>query len=131
MAAIGRRNVQEQNADAKAVIRAAASSFNDDPLRFSWLSDVLLTNSLSPQKGILVSLSSIPDEGGELYSGLWLTSCRQFFKFSVLLPRNGSEVEVEEWRNVTNEIIVEARRPGTGKSFGLLSLEVLDELKEG
>lgn len=33
-------------------------------------------------------------------------------------------------RNVTNETIVEARRPGTGKSFGLLSWEVLDELKE-
>jgi hypothetical protein len=130
MAAIGRRNVQQQNADTKARIRNVASSFRSDPLRFSWLIEVLQANSLSPQEGILVSLSHMPDQGGELYDGLWLSSQRQFFELSVLMPRREASLEVEEWRNVTVDTVVSAHQPGTGKSFGLLALEVLDEMQE-
>jgi len=130
MAAIGRRNVQEQNQDAQARIRAVASSFEADPLRFSWLIEVLHANSMSPQEGILVELSHVPEQGGELYEGLWLTHQKQFFQFSVLVPRNGEELHVEQWRDVTPEITVNARQQGTGKSFGFLALDFLHEAQE-
>jgi len=127
MAAIGRRNVQEQNRDTQERIRATASSFRTDPLRYSWLIEILQAKSLSPERGVLVSLTREPEQFGDICQGLWLTHESKFFEFSVLLQRNDAGSELEEWRDVTDETIVNAHQPGTGKSFGLLALEVLGE----
>jgi hypothetical protein len=77
-----------------------------------------------------VSLACELEQFGDICRGLWLTREREFFEFSVLLQRNDAEVELEEWRDVTDETIVNAHQPGTGKSFGLLALEVLGETYE-
>jgi hypothetical protein len=130
MAALGRRNVQEQNRDTQARIRATSFSFRDDPLRYSWLIEVLQAKSLSPEQGVLVSVEREPEQFGDLCRGLWLTHEREFFEFSVLLHRDGAGLELEEWRDVTAQTTVNAREPGTGKSFGLLALEVLGEAQE-
>jgi len=127
MAAIGRRNVQEQNEDTRTRIRATSSSFEEQPLRFSWLIELLQARLISPRDGILIELSHVPEQGGELYEGLWLTRQERFFQFSVLVPRTGGEPDVELWRDTTSEITVAACQPGTGKSLGLLALEVLRE----
>ncbi len=126
MAAIGRRNVQEQNRDTQQRIRAIASAFEADPLRFSWLIEVLQSKAVSPRNGILMSLSQTPDQEGELHRGLWLTKQRQFFEFAVMLSRIDSEPKLEEWKDVSSQMTVNAHQPGTGKSLALLALEVLD-----
>ena len=130
MAAIGRRNVQEQNEDTRTRIRAISSSFRQDPLRFSWLVELLHAKAISPQDGILVQVSHVPEQGGELYEGLWLTHQERFFEFSIFIPRASGELDVERWRDVTSETSVAAHQPGTGKSRGLLALEVMREASE-
>jgi len=129
LAAIGRRNVQEQNAETKARIRAVAALFKEDPLRVAWLFDLLQAQSVSAE-GILVSLADVPEQSGQQYYGMWLTLERQFFRFSVVISRDTGEFELEEWRDVTAETIVNEHVPGTGKSFGFLALEVLRELQD-
>ena len=80
MAAIGRRNVQEQNAETKARIHAVAASFKEDPLRAAWLLDLLQAQLVSAE-GILVALADVPEQSGQQYYGTWLTLERQFFSF--------------------------------------------------
>lgn len=130
MAAIGRRSVQEQNQETQSQIRTIASRFRSEPLRFLWLIDILKSKRLSPERGILVSLRNVPDQGGTLNNGVWLTDQHRFIEFSVLLPHSGGEPELESWVDTTTETIVKAHQPGTGKSFGLLALEVLSETIE-
>ena len=130
MAAIGRRNVQEQNQETKARIFTLASTFEAEPLRFSWLIEVLHAKAMSPLHGILVEVSQVSEQDGDLYSGLWLTDQGKFFRFSALIPRNNAELHLEQWRDETAGIAVSAHQPGTGKSFGLLALEVLRERRE-
>lgn len=127
MAASGRRNVQEQNADTKARIRAVAASFKDSPLNFTWLIELLQAQSIPLERGMLVSLAHVPEQSGEQYLGTWLTLEGRFFQFSVLVSRTDAELEIEEWQDVTARTTVNAHLPGTGKSFGFLALEVLRE----
>lgn len=129
MAAIGRRNVQEQNADAKARIRAIAASFQECQFNRPWLIELLQAQSMPVERGILVVLAHVPEQSGDQYSGSWLTSERRFFRFSTLVPRANAPLQIEEWRDVTTETTVNEHLPGTGKSFGFLALEVLRELQ--
>jgi hypothetical protein len=128
MAANQRRNVQQQNEETQSRIRRVASSFIADPLRFHWLIETLTERSLSPQDGVLVELKQLPDQAGDVQSGLWLSRERRFYKFAVLLPRTDAPIEIEEWGEVTAEMPVSAHQPGTGRTFAFAALEVLDEL---
>lgn len=121
------RNVQEQNEDTRARILQIASSYRTEPLRYQWLNVFLSERHLRPTEGILVSLHHVPDQGGELRDGMWLTAERRFFQFSILFPSNGGAPEVEQWEEITEKMPVNARQPGTGKSFAKLALEVLDQ----
>jgi hypothetical protein len=127
MTAIGRLSVQEQNQQAQIRMRAIASQFKRDTADFQWLIDILESNSETAQSGVLVSLKRVPDQGGNICDGVWLSADRRFVEFSVLLPYNGGPPQLEFWNDVTDDIIVNAHQPGTGKSFGFLALEILDE----
>jgi hypothetical protein len=129
MATIGRRNVQEQNADAKARIRAIAASFKGDAFGFPWLIELLQAQSMPVERGVLVSIADVPEQSGQQYSGTWLTREGRFFQFDVLVPQTNAELEIEGWEDVTAQTIVSEHLPGTGKSFGFLALEVLRELQ--
>jgi len=78
---------------------------------------------------LLVAFSSVPDQGGgDWVSGTWLTDTRRFWKFEAVVPtRAGEQVEIERLVDVTDSVLVSAHVPGTGKSFGSLALEVLNQ----
>src|SRR5690349_14743699 len=120
-----RRNVQEQNLETREQIVRVAREFRRDPSQFPGVIHTLRAHSLDPRKGILVECKDFLDQGGHVYAGCWLTGDREFFRFAVLIPFNRADPPVvEEWREVTAEIVVNAHVPGTGKSFGWLALDV-------
>src|SRR5262245_6048872 len=124
-----RRNVQEQNDVTRQEIRRTAAAFRDDMLRYPWLLSELTQRGLDPSKGILAQLHLTPDQDGDLFEGCWLSEDRRFYRFEVLVAREPRvSAEVEQWRDATAEVLVNARQPGTGKSFGFIALEVLREL---
>ena len=127
MAVVGHRSVQEQNQQAQAQMRAVASQFKNDSRSFIWLIDILEANSESFQRGVLVSLKRTPDPSGNVCEGVWVSADRRFLEFSVSLPFDDGPPELEFWNDVTEDVIVSAHQPGTGKSFGFLALEILDE----
>jgi hypothetical protein len=102
-----------------------AREFRRDPSQFPGVIHTLHAHSLDPSKGILVECRDFFDQDGHVYEGCWLTADREFFRFAVLIPFNKPDPPVvEEWREVTAEIVVNAHVPGTGKSFGWLALDV-------
>ena len=122
-----RRNVQEQNDETRREIQRTAKAFRADTFRYAWLLSELVERGLHPTTGILAQLKCISEQQGDCYEGYWLSEDRKFYRFEVLVTR-GPRVssETEAWRDVTAEIVSKARQPGTGKSFGFIALEVLD-----
>ena len=64
--------------------------------------------------------------------GLWLTESQQFWEFAVVVSSGAhAKATVERYENVTPSVVISAHQPGTGKSFGFLALEVLNEARGG
>jgi hypothetical protein len=127
MTALGRLSIQQQNQQARTRMRAISSQFKTDSAAFGWLLDILESKSEPSQLGVLVSLKRTPDKGGNICDGIWLSAERRFVEFSVLLPYSDGPPELEFWDDVTDFVIVNEHQPGTGKSFGFLALEILDD----
>ena len=124
---LSRHSVQHQNREAREKILAVAREFRRDPDQFPGVIHTLHAHSLDPREGILAECDYCPDQGGHVLYGCWLTRGREFFRFSVLNPYDRAEPPVvEEWQEVTQDIVINAHVPGTGKSFGWLALDVLD-----
>ena len=61
--------------------------------------------------------------------GTWLTNHLQFIDYEIYLdPKDEYLVEIDIWKNVTDQVEINPRNPGTGKSVGWLSIEVLEEM---
>jgi hypothetical protein len=127
MTTTGKPSLQKQNQQAQDRMRAIALRFKRDSTGFKWLIDILQLISESPERGILISFKQTSDQDNNICEGVWLSANRRFLEFNVLLPRDGEPPEIEFWNDVTDDIIVNAHQPGTGKSFGFLALELLDE----
>lgn len=122
------QSVQQQNAATRAQIELVAERFANDPQGFSWLHTVLARNGLDPRTGLLVILSELADQEGNVMSGLWLTQTRQFWEFSVVIARTTGELlSVDQFSNVTESMVVNASVRGIGHSFGHLACQVLSE----
>ena len=125
------RSVAQQNEIALAEIERAAHWQDDKAGVATWLPGLLATQGLSASDGMLAALSSVPEQGGELFYGTWLTGAARFWKFSVVISRTTREAEDAEFEDVTESTIVSAHERGTGKSFGFLALQVLHAGKAG
>jgi hypothetical protein len=126
------RSVSRQNAETLAEIRRTAEDFATGTAVALWLHGVLQSHGLNAQEGILVRLNPLPEQGGTLYKGLWLSKGQEFWEFSVLVPTGSKRfAEVESFVNVTQAVAVSAHVPGTGKSFGYLAHEILREAHGG
>ena len=79
--------------------RCAAQCESTD--EFSWLLSEVIYRQLGSAEGIMCELRRIPEQGGVDWEGLWLSETRRFFQFSVQSPYDGSDVEIEEWEEVT------------------------------
>ena len=120
-----KKNVQQQNADLSERIRDTALRW---AFRCDWLPSLLLARGLDPGDGILVELSQIPGQGGDHFYGVWLTSTKRFWRFEIQTPLDGGELVVDVFEDATSEIVVSDHVPGTGRSFGALAIELLDEV---
>ena len=124
------RSVQQQNTATKAEIQRLAARFSSDPLSFTWLCAALYSHELNPHAGILVRLAELPEQEGNLMSGVWLTDTKQFWEFALLRHRSTEELlDVELFANITSSVSVTPRVRGTGNSFGFLACQVLEETR--
>src|SRR5690349_9322968 len=118
-----KQDVQQQNEAARLTIASTATTFRSDPLKYPWLTCELQKRGIDLAAGILVSLDSLPEQGGELKSGIWLTPDRRFYRFEVLVSRDSNDPDtVESWEDVTATTLVNAHQRGTGQSFGWLAI---------
>jgi hypothetical protein len=125
------RNVEKQNDVMKAQILRAADRFRREDKYTAWLVGYLLSKGIDPKCGLLVSLTSIPDQAGDLIKGIWVTSSREFWEVEGVVERDSGEIiEVERFENITSLVAIDGHLKGAGKSFGYLAIEVLNEALE-
>jgi len=123
-------SVQTQNAQAGAQIARIAGWFAQQPSPLPWLIELLAERDLASGRGILVRYEDIPDQGGTLCKGVWLTPGRRFWQFEVLVPSSkAAVVSVEKFREITEDVPVSSHARGIGKSFGALAVEHLEALQ--
>ncbi len=122
------KNVQEQNALLKNKIENLVVSYAENPNDYDWLISILHEHKLDPSDGVLVELACCFDQGPvENCDGLWLTSNKRFFSFEVELQYKTNKLQVlESWVEVTDIVEVNKHGHGTGKTFGYLAIEVLE-----
>ena len=90
----------------------------------SWLPRLFAQQGLSVNDGLLVQLQSVPEQAGEQFLGTWLTGGKEFWEFSIVVSRRSAALlEVEQFSNITHSTVVSAHVPGTGPSFGYLTLQ--------
>jgi hypothetical protein len=122
------RNVQQQAAEMRATIKRAASVGAAPP---RWLLSTLHLHSLQPQAGLLVRYVVVPEQDGDLHTGIWLTDSLEFWEFEVMVSRDSQHMlNVEEFSNATASYPAVAALPGTGPSFGYLARQVLHETRD-
>jgi len=123
---IRNKNVQQQNELTYLEMKEEADSFRNNPELFPWLIESLSKNSLTVEAGILVSRSSVPEQGGNQWMGTWLTMDKRFYEFDIMANyETGLLIEIESWEEI--HPIVSKHCKGTGKSFGYLALKLLVE----
>lgn len=123
------KNVAQQNAETKAEIYRTTQLSSTNPILFEIAASVLELHGIRRESALLVHLSEIPEQEGNLFSGLWLTDSLQFWQFEVIVSRHSGELlGVDKFENVTPTIVLNAHTPGIGKSFGCLAHEVLSEI---
>lgn len=122
------RNVQQQAAEMRARIKQAAAIGEALP---PWLRSALQQNALLPHAGLLVRYFVVPEQEGDLHTGIWLTDSLEFWEFEVMVSREAPQmIDVEEFANATAAHRVVASLPGTGPSFGYLARQVLHESRD-
>ena len=127
-----RLSVQRQNEETKSAIRRVASLFASKPSSLAWLERLLQSHNLDPESGFLARLSETPEQDGNLFSGIWLTRSHEFWEFRAMVSRATGEVlDVECFDNITPSVNVSAHVQATGKSFGYLAFQVLQEMYGG
>ncbi|MFT6190138.1 MAG: hypothetical protein ACJAZ6_001973 [Oleispira sp.] len=126
---IRNKNVQQQNELMYLEINETAESFRAQPENYPWLITLLSKYAISPVDGLLVSCSSVPEQGGNQWMGTWLTQDERFIEFDIMADyKTGVLLEVDGWEEITPAITVNGK--GTGKSFGYLALQLLSKNKK-
>ncbi len=125
-------NVQEQNALEKSSIMEVAKSYLAKELHTAWVSDALKSKAINSDLGILIKVSSTPCGGNEQSSyATWLTVDEQFYEIEATTILDSYElVSVDVIDNSSEVVEISSHLRGKGKSFGQLSLEILNELSK-
>lgn len=126
---IRNKNVQQQNQLMYLEMKQEAESFRNQPDAYPWLVATLTQYALTPIDGLLVSCSSVPEQGGNEWMGTWLTNDQRFVEFDIMAEySSGTLLEVDAWDEFSPE--VSKHRKGTGKTFGYLALQLLAEYEK-
>ena len=122
-------STHDQAKQTKANILNTALWARREMLASAWLLRLLKDMGQDPANGIVVALHEVQDQGGIFYGGTWLNASREFWAFEVMVSDcRQNLLEVERLDNVTADVVVTAHGKGTGKSFGLLAIEVLGDI---
>lgn len=126
---IRNKNVQQQNMLTYLEMEREAECFRCQPKSYPWLLAVLEKFEKDPTGGLLISCTSVPEQGGMEWMGTWLTSDKQFFEFDVMADYSSGELlEVDEWYEYQPNISAHCK--GTGKSDAYIALELLEKFKK-
>ncbi len=116
------RSVAQQNQLMYLEMKICAQNASSQP----WLREALSRHGCDFDAGVLILLSSIPDQAGTLWYGTWLTQNHHFYEFVVATSRDGNEIlEVESWAKATPEVAQNVK--GIGKTPAFIAIEVLSE----
>ena len=120
-------NVQEQNALQEDQILQEAKYWRKHSLPFA-LQKFFQEQEIDVQSAIMVDYSQ-DFPGCSSDEGIILTPEKRSFKFKLDLTKDKKKVrDVYVWKEITDEIGISESKPGTGATWGELSLKVLNEL---
>ena len=122
-----KKSVQDQNAISKhAILTCAQRWLNGEELPKP-IENFLYKNGLNRQNSLLVEYHGGPAKYQMSYSGVLITNEEKFIGFEFDLNVRETNIEhIEQFGPV--ELETSAHLKGTGKSFGCLSIEVLNEV---
>ena len=126
------KNVQEQNClDRNTVLECSLNYRNKDPLPKA-LNYLFEAFGINLQKDALLWHDRMPCGGFTIpYRGSWLTREHRFIEYEVFLdPKDEAVVSIEEWNDITDSVEISAHSRGTGKTHGMLCIEVLNEINQ-
>ena len=118
-------DVQAQNALSKVRMAEFARPFRNGDPGLDWVRQILIREGIDPNDGLLAEASSVPCGGGdESADATWVSHRGQVYAIEATISRQTGRVELDEMVDVTDQL-GPARKPGTGKSLGLLALELM------
>jgi len=125
-------NVQEQIALTQHNIEQCAIFFRKNKDLPQVLLDYFVTQDINLDQDILVSYDRMY-YGGEVagYQGLWLTCNHHFIRYLIFLDEEDSVIEeIDEWKDITDEIEVSAHARGRGSTYGQLCVNALNKINQ-
>jgi hypothetical protein len=127
------RSVQQQNALQKCSILSLARQFRSAEPRLQWIAAVLQQYGFDPEHGILACAGAVPCGGNhQSAQAIWVSASRRFVSIEATIAFDDDAlVSVEAVEDITDSTVVSMHERGTGRTFGWLALEVLEELGAG
>jgi len=109
------KNVQQQNQLTLLKMKKIADDYRKQPDSYPWLLEILDQKNIDVKSGILISASSIPEQGGNLWYATWLTYDKRFFDIEIMADYNTHQLlEIDGFCEAFPE--TSAHCKGTGKS---------------
>ena len=91
---------------------------------YSWIQTLLERFGHRVDGGLLVELSSVPEQDGVQWYGTWVSNSELFYEFEVLTDYESRHIkEIELWEQVNPEI--SGHKKGVGKTPAFIALELL------
>lgn len=124
------KNVQEQNAMDKHQIMECARDFRNNKCLPNALIDYFEEQGVDTNLSVLLWHDRMPCGGMTVpYRGEWLTPDFKFYSYEIFLDKSDSFVsDVDEWKDITEQVEINEHKPGTGKTYGFMCIEVLNEI---
>ena len=123
-----KKSVQDQNAISKHQILTAVQWWANGNKLPKLIESMAEKEGISRRSAILVEATSGPVCCEHSYSGCFLSNNREFWSYNLDLNADETEIEhLKHWGKV--DIEVNQYQKGTGKSFGFLCIEILNEIE--
>ncbi|MFK8012396.1 MAG: hypothetical protein AB8B80_10165 [Marinicellaceae bacterium] len=121
---IKNKNVQQQNQLDYLKMKKIAENIMENSNNYPWLLDVLKKHNLNFDNGIVISLTSIPEQFGNQWLATWLTFDKQFYDIDIMANyKTNKLIEIDEFNEIFPKVSSHCK--GIGKSSGYLALELL------
>jgi len=125
---IKNKNVQQQNQLEYLKMKEIAEILRSNPNNYPWLINVLAKHNLNFDNGIVISLTSIPEQFGNQWLATWLTFDKKFYDIDIMADyKTNKLIEIDEFNEIFPKISSHCK--GIGKSSGYLALELLESFK--